>query len=939
MTGTEMAQALASTLQAILHDPNRRFDERHHALLAWSRADRELDPEAVIRRLLELKDPDSAGLGFDVLRLVGASALPVSTVADALLAHLGFTATPDEAWESAKVRYVPDNLFQDLDVVILGSLLDRLADGARKLKHGNARDPKPDLADIVRRLIVRILSSGDTVEPARLWSWIGWIDEHLGYSVRDREKLAAILRDNHPLRAAVLEHVLLEPCDDNTWANAFRLAEVEPVLHPAADQLAGLLRALRARAGDGPIDPETYRHLLRLGCTSEGLPPDLHETALEVACGDSALLSALDQESNPSAPKDAIKPQGNQPELESEPQQILHSIRDDVAAQAEEIAAGAINVLEAPACVYLGREPILVRQNAPGGEPSTQDRMREFLGHDLAEQVMDGFVAALGRDDLPSATLVADLHSQGQRWPAEAVMICGVEEMLRRGQPISEVDRDILAAVYMAFQQLPSTSRPDVIDIGRPLEEILFKSDADWEVHFRTRIEPQLATNPDHVAGIYRLTADPDLASVASRLSIDWLRRFPELCLSTQKKLLACALDCSEEDEVRALTLQRQSADHHDREIELLWLSADFAVDFECRRATLLEVAAREPEFIWFIRDSVLPDSCSDAFPEVAVYASEFLWLTRARSSLDSRPHSDPDRGKRLARCSLLQLAFIADVFGQSWPNEPTHADVATIGNQNPWDASELIRRAIYMIAGMPSPDATSALQCLIEGHASSYIDTARHALALQRRVRRDSQYSPPTIAELRAVMNEALPEKVDDMRAWFADRIEEFRERIQGGDTNMREAYWSDTGKPRKEEFCRDRLVEHVSGPLPESIRFGPEQRMPDRKRADIAILRNAVKLPVEIKGQWEKNVWNAANEQLGDRYAVDWQAKGCGVYIVLWFGEVPCKNLPNHPDGLPRPRTPEELERMLEDRLPEARRPFTDIFVIDLSRPVGAV
>ena len=76
----------------------------------------------------------------------------------------------------------------------------------------------------------------------------------------------------------------------------------------------------------------------------------------------------------------------------------------------------------------------------------------------------------------------------------------------------------------------------------------------------------------------------------------------------------------------------------------------------------------------------------------------------------------------------------------------------------------------------------------------------------------------------------------------------------------------------------------------------------MPDQKRVDIAILRNAVKLPVEIKGQWNRTVWDDANVQLGDRYAIDGQAKGRGVYIVLWFGDVLRKNLPKHPDGLPR-------------------------------------
>ena len=57
----------------------------------------------------------------------------------------------------------------------------------------------------------------------------------------------------------------------------------------------------------------------------------------------------------------------------------------------------------------------------------------------------------------------------------------------------------------------------------------------------------------------------------------------------------------------------------------------------------------------------------------------------------------------------------------------------------------------------------------------------------------------------------------------------------------------------------------------------------------------------------------------------------------VVLWFGNVPDRLLPKHPDGLERPRSPHDLQRMLIDRLPEARRAWIDVFVLDVSRPSG--
>ena len=111
----------------------------------------------------------------------------------------------------------------------------------------------------------------------------------------------------------------------------------------------------------------------------------------------------------------------------------------------------------------------------------------------------------------------------------------------------------------------------------------------------------------------------------------------------------------------------------------------------------------------------------------------------------------------------------------------------------------------------------------------------------------------------------------------------------------------------------------------------------MPAGKRSDIALTRNRMKLPVEIKCQWHRDLWNAVSDQLDARYAVDWQAEGRGAYLVLWFGDVPGKQLPSHPDAVPGPETPEALQQLLIDRLPETRRSCIDVFVIDVAKPSG--
>ena len=45
----------------------------------------------------------------------------------------------------------------------------------------------------------------------------------------------------------------------------------------------------------------------------------------------------------------------------------------------------------------------------------------------------------------------------------------------------------------------------------------------------------------------------------------------------------------------------------------------------------------------------------------------------------------------------------------------------------------------------------------------------------------------------------------------------------------------------------------------------------------------------------------------------------------------------LPAHPNGLARPKTPDDLRTMLIDRLPENLRDVIDVYVVDVSRPAG--
>ena len=405
MAGTAFSGALAETLDAIMFDTRRYVGDRSAAAEALYAAGIRSDWEAVIRRLLGMNDPDSARLAFETLRRLGLFGVPERTAIDTVLAYFGLPSNlkPQEH------RYVPDDLFGVIDAERLASWLDRLVETARPLMQEADFEAKWYVTRLVRRIAATVLEADPAVRPERIWNWIEWLDRHRAHDDDANKRLAAVFRENGDLRAALLEYVLLTPCAKNTWMAGHRLFDTGLDLHPTPEDLAGVLRALGARTGDGSIDRETWRDLLLHGRTADGLPAAVRTVAVEVADGDADLLSILEEVSKNSA----VEWEARRAEREAKKKALREAVcrvhRQRLAERAEDVAAGDVHLLELPACIYLDRSVALDAHFHFEAEAAPEERLRAFLGEELADRVMSGFVAVLARDDLPvSAGSVSD---------------------------------------------------------------------------------------------------------------------------------------------------------------------------------------------------------------------------------------------------------------------------------------------------------------------------------------------------------------------------------------------------------------------------------------------------------------------------------------------------------------------------------------------------
>ena len=715
MAGTDLTTEAGRTLQGILLDRKREYCERAAAFKTLALAGVLGDEDGLVLRLLDMGDSVSARLACVMLADAAINVLPARMPAAAARRKLRLVSVDGQDPEARAGQAVRDGAFGDLDNARRMALVEFIAAGAPAMIAEAEEGERSALTDLARRLAARALETDPAVAPQRVWTWIGWTNQADGEDERARERLAAVFRDQRGLRATLIEHVLLTP-----QPNGIRMAcrELEATglgLEPDADDLAGLLKAARPRAEAGMIDPEIWEDFLGIA-QSAGTSADTERDAA---------VATVDPE--PEAPATAASGRrwgrgDGKAGTGSSRQPDGRLRRETLSGQTDAIAAGDYRVLALPATLYLGRSDALDGDADWNPSVPPEERLRAALGDELSERVLQGFVAVLGRSDLPQAGAIAQIHCAGGEHEAEAPLICGIAVALDRGLPMDAVERATLEAALMAWRLAPGSVTGGNRDIGFALEDMMFKCVGAIERHYRASIEPQLACNAEYVCELDLLADEHRFGfdSVAGRLSIEWLRAWPAMDGHAQTDLLTCAVEKAPREALRELAVDCRDRAQPDEFTRLNWLSVACIVDLEGSREALLATAENDRGLLGHVRERIADEM-------------------------------------RFANTPLESLVFVVEAFGTRWPRMADRPGSGRTGRgwNDPCDASAFIERTIHAIANRPEPEAGDALRHLVDNQAPTYADTARQALAFQRRARRDFEHEVPTVNDLTAFMTQ----------------------------------------------------------------------------------------------------------------------------------------------------------------------------------------
>lgn len=870
--GSAIAEPLRVELRTLMLDDGIDGDLRRLAFEALACLGGEDWPVNLDQLQRGSSDASGTQLLIEIINYIGVETLGARAVIDWVAR---------ESQEEERVVGLLDKLGAGVSDSSLDAVLDEFA-----LLIGPFDAPQPNrpavngmLADFAGLLISRRLNLGQ-IDVPRLWRWLQAAHLRHAYDKCADHKLQALPE----VRRAVQKWVLIEEAGDiSPRQRHCRLERTCAALKPNEDDLLALMISLDA----AQRSDERWRRLLLVAEHSATEGVRLRAAAKAFAAHRPDLLDWIDRLGVERFSRSQVKRARATFRLKARLQLQYLEVRNQYRQHLEALKSGKFNLVHHPAVVFLGLASNVPRTGSPF------ERLSTWLGQDIAQVAIHGFEAYLQSDAPPTADQVGQSNAESKRWESSSIVLAAVLARLEDGRKFDGVSDDRLKAAFWIAQAFQNDS------IGSNLKPALLeelRSRDLVEAAVRCWVDPLLNVRHSHVEGLHHVLWRWLSESSASSLSLEWLSRFPDLPGNVESEIIDRLLSLERLDEVRSfIAIRLNQALTEERQDD--WNAIAILIDFDAHRERLCNLGAELKGVIWRVRQ---------------------------------RQQTDRTFGPQIS-LNVAQLTFLVEKFRTIYPFVP-RPDSTTTGNQNSWDAARLIESFASRLAQDTSVEAIYALSAIAEAEPDGYTPRFLGLLAEQRRKLAEQQYQPISLSDLAAIANSRPPATVLDLQSTMLELLEEVQQRIRGDNVDSRRNFYTSDGAPLGEERCRDQLL-LMLGVRPESIDLDPEIHSANDKRADIGATLNGMRLPIEIKGQWHRDLWTAADGQLDRLYATDHAADRRGIYIILWFGhDVPCEKRPKASESYPRPLSAESLQRDIVSTSKAAREGRIAVVVLNL-------
>ena len=543
------------------------------------------------------------------------------------------------------------------------------------------------------------------------------------------------------------------------------------------------------------------------------------------------------------------------------------------------------------------------------------ERLSSSLGDNNAIDAISGLLALLGRADLPSINDINNSLVKGEDYKWWYAILAGSDELWKLKDDITLWDNELL--------------------------KMLITLDARLSIHVKE----------DNVITIYSLPWKKYVILYREDLFIETYSYIIDFCIKNKfQNIVALNYILHEKSlqDSHVIPLVMYFAKKYPDDINHIqslveWLLARPQIHGELLELSQLMVNRRDAlkkvnYHIWLVCCYLLePEQAYDLFVSEAKSDTEIIWILRELTGNARRRRENNNQ-----ELSLIQLDTIIRVSVKHFPNA-YHPMDGSHGSRKSWDYADFIRALINEVSSISSYDASEVLErLLLLPECESYRDHLLHAQSNQRIRYRESQFNHADWKQAVSTLVNETPVNVMDLYSLLLDHIRDISNRIAYENTDIYKQFWNEDryGRPqtpKPEESCRNIFLDLLRARLnPLRISCEPEGHMVSDKRADIIVLLPGIKVPIEIKRDYHRDVWTALNGQLDKLYTINPDAAGYGIYLVFWFGSARPNTLSRLAKNMDQPENASAMENMLNETVPVEKRDRLSAIVIDVSGEV---
>ena len=513
---------------------------------------------------------------------------------------------------------------------------------------------------------------------------------------------------------------------------------------------------------------------------------------------------------------------------------------------------------------------------------------------------------------VPELLELAELQCASQFHHSELILYAACLEIMRVQGNLEEVDLRLLRAlrtnIGMGYRAVSDEERDALF---KEVDRLIFPDSDSTENFLRQYVEPQLAQSGCAHPEVWLLNSEEVFNHLRATLSIEWLKHFRELELGSLNTLFEIAAQYGNWDDLREIISERCAEFMSD------WPNLTENEDVEKKRT------------FWLVRAWYFLNDASEIYWDWLKADKDIVLVLYEQSG-----RINPRAYSYWPKLTSSKIEAILDAFIDKWPKVdlPSHWGTGSPKEEN---AYRFLTEVIWLISSDDPDDAIPVLDRLLAD--PRFVDLQKelksiHADQVRKKALRD--FEPPTPQEIVTRLDHDAVVTVEGLRQLVIQELQDFQKAIDGGEFNSADRFY-EKGERLDEVRSTEIIAERLNLRLePQGISVTPEHQLKDAKRSDFTVAKmisgKRRLLVTEVKGQWHKELYTAAFNQLSERYSIHPAAEQQGIFIAIWFGadeKVAGRKIHSI-------RSAQELRVSIEASLPQALRGLIDVFVLDVSK-----